>query len=106
MNEIKQSGTIGTFGRCCHTTRAGTRRRRRTAVLTAAFAAVATTLASAADGADLSVSSITVVQAVQLGSTTLVGDRSAMVRVKVAVTGSTVALAGVDARLRTFVDGS
>lgn len=105
MNEIKQSGTNESFARCCHTTHACPRRRRRTTALATTLAAAATTIASAAEAADLSVSSVTIVQSVQLGSTTLVGGRSAMVRVKVAVTGSSVALAGVDARLRTYVDG-
>lgn len=54
---------------------------------------------------DLTVASIEVTQGFQNGSTTLVGGRATMVRVKIGVSGSGGAVAGVDAVLRMFVDG-
>jgi hypothetical protein len=54
---------------------------------------------------DLKVDGITVVQSVQLGSTALVGGRSAMVRAEIGVLGAPGSVAGVDARLTVLVDG-
>lgn len=68
-------------------------------------AIVASVIVSAASAVDLSVSSITVVQSVQYGSTPMVGGRTAMVRARIAVTGSATAVSGVDAVLRVSVDG-
>jgi hypothetical protein len=71
----------------------------------AALATLSSTLlAASASAVDLKVDSVTLVQAVQLGSTTLVGGRAVMVRVKVGVTGAVGAVPGVDARLRVFVN--
>jgi len=66
------------------------------------FGAVGTVRAATVD---LTVSSIEVTQGFQNGTTTLVGGRAAMVRVKVGVAGSASAVAGVDAVLRMFVNG-
>lgn len=53
---------------------------------------------------DLSVATIEVNQAIQLGSTTLVGDRATMVRVSVDVAGAGAPVPGVDALMRVYVD--
>jgi hypothetical protein len=69
---------------------------------TFAAAGLASLFASQAMALDLTVSSIEVNQAVQYGSTLLVGGNTTWVRVKV---GTTVATAGVDASLRLTVNG-
>ncbi|HMN97603.1 MAG TPA: CARDB domain-containing protein [Phycisphaerales bacterium] len=45
------------------------------------------------------------IQTIQTGSTALVGGRTAMIRARIAVSGSAAAVPGVDALLRVFVNG-
>lgn len=88
-----------------HRARAGRHRRRGLGVAGASLATVCSViLAESVHAVDLKVDAITVVQSVQLGSTTLVGGRSTMVRARIGVVGSATAVPGVDARLRVFVD--
>ena len=70
-----------------------------------ATALVSTVLATSAIAGDLAVTSVDLTQGAQFGTTTLVGGRSTMVRVKVAVTGQTVSQSNVDAVLRVYVGG-
>ena len=70
-----------------------------------ATALVSTVLATGAIAGDLAVTSVDLTQGAQFGTTTLVGGRSTMVRVKVAVTGQTVSQSNVDAVLRVYVGG-
>lgn len=70
-----------------------------------ASAVVAFALAATAMAGDLAVTSVELTQGVQFGTTTLVGDRPTMVRVKVAVTGQTTSQINVDAVLRVYVGG-
>ncbi|MFO0874548.1 MAG: CARDB domain-containing protein [Phycisphaerales bacterium] len=107
MNRNEQSGTHAAVGaRSMHrnSTKLKSRTASRLRPAALALGAVAA-LAAPALAVDLTVSSITVIQSVQLGSTTLVGGRTAMVRAKIGVTGSTTAIPNVDARLRIFVNG-
>jgi hypothetical protein len=62
-------------------------------------------LAPTAAAVDLTVSAIEVNQAINLGTTTLVARNATVVRVKVGIAGSTVAVPGVDAELRIFSNG-
>ncbi|MFO0874288.1 MAG: hypothetical protein U0575_09990 [Phycisphaerales bacterium] len=62
-------------------------------------------VAPVASAVDLTVSSITVIQSVQYGSTALVGNRATMVRAKIGVTGTSAPVPNVDAILRVYVDG-
>ncbi|MEI6877483.1 MAG: hypothetical protein WCL33_00425 [Planctomycetota bacterium] len=66
---------------------------------------VSTVFATSAIAGDLAVTSVDLTQGAQFGTTTLVGGRSTMVRVKVAVTGQTVSQSNVDAVLRVYVGG-
>ncbi|MCX5663769.1 MAG: hypothetical protein NTY97_03595 [Planctomycetota bacterium] len=70
-----------------------------------ATALVSSVLATSAMAGDLAVTSVDLTQGAQFGTTTLVGGRSTMVRVKVAVTGQTVSQSNVDAVLRVYVGG-
>ena len=70
-----------------------------------ATALVSTVLATSAIAGDLAVTSVDLTQGAQFGTTTLVGGRSTMVRVKVAVTGQTTSQSNVDAVLRVYVGG-
>ncbi|MSR44796.1 MAG: hypothetical protein EXS15_05490 [Phycisphaerales bacterium] len=54
---------------------------------------------------DIAVTSVEINQGGQFGTTTLVGGRPTMVRVKIAVTGQTTAQANVDAVLRVYSGG-
>jgi len=69
----------------------------------ASFSALA--LASAASAVDLSVTSVEVNQAINSGSLTLVAKNPTIVRVKVGVAGSAVAIPNVEAELRVFSNG-
>jgi len=70
-----------------------------------ATALCSSVLATSAIAGDLAVTSVDLTQGAQFGTTTLVGGRSTMVRVKVAVTGQTVSQSNVDAVLRVYVGG-
>ncbi len=70
-----------------------------------AFALVSSVFATSAMAGDLAVTSVDLTQGAQFGTTTLVGGRPTMVRVKVAVTGQTTSQANVDAVLRVYVGG-
>jgi len=70
-----------------------------------ASALVSSVFATSAMAGDLAVTSVDLTQGAQFGTTTLVGGRSTMVRVKVAVTGQTVSQSNVDAVLRVYVGG-
>lgn len=70
-----------------------------------ASALVSTVFATSAMAVDLAVTSVDLTQGAQFGTTTLVGGRPTMVRVKVAVTGQTTSQANVDAVLRVYVGG-
>jgi len=65
----------------------------------------ATGIVGSASAVDLAVTSVELTQGAQFGTTTLVGGRPTMVRVKIAVTGQTTAQANVDAVLRVNVGG-
>lgn len=75
------------------------RRTRRSALVPALL------LAPTAAAVDLTVAAIEVNQAINLGNTTLVARNATVVRVRVGVAGSTVAVPGVDAELRIFSNG-
>ncbi|MCA9284012.1 MAG: hypothetical protein KDA22_02265, partial [Phycisphaerales bacterium] len=68
--------------------------------LAAALAATCTSL-----GVDLTVSSVEVNQAIKLTTTTLVGNKSTFVRVKVGVADSPSGVANVDGLLHIYADG-
>ncbi len=70
-----------------------------------ASAVVMATVASTAMAVDLAVTSVELIQGAQFGTTTLVGGRPTMVRVKVSVTGQTTSQANVDAIIRVNVGG-
>lgn len=70
-----------------------------------ASALVSTVFATSAMAGDLAVTSVDLTQGAQFGTTTLVGGRPTMVRVKVAVTGQTTSQINVDAVLRVYVGG-
>ncbi len=75
----------------------------RSVPLAAALAAACAV--SQASAADLAVAGIEVTQGFQNGGISLVGGRATMIRVRIAVTGSGVAIPGVDAVLRMVVNG-
>lgn len=62
-------------------------------------------LSAPARAIDLTVASLEITQGFQSGTTTLVGGRPTMVRMRITVTGSTTAVAGVDGALRVFSAG-
>lgn len=79
---------------------------KRSGWTTACFGTIAATLiSSSALAVDLGVLSVEFIQGAQFGTTTLVGGRPTMVRVKVRVTGQTTPQANVDAVLRMYVGG-
>ncbi len=90
MSRQRESGRCGV----------GSVRTRSTIV-----AVLAAGLSAAASAVDLSVSDIISVQSVQLGNTPLIAGRSTMVRATVSVTGAAVAVPGVDALLRVYING-
>ena len=67
--------------------------------------ALASTIVTGACAVDLAVLSVELTQGEQFGTTTLVGGRPTMVRVKVRITGQTTAQPNVDAVLRMYVGG-
>lgn len=75
--------------------------RVRSGLSLAAFLLVAPTAAAV----DLTVSAIEVNQAINLGTTTLVARNATVVRVKIGIADSTVAVPGVDAELRVYSGG-
>ena len=79
-----------------------TRRATSSIALALACAGLCSTTALAGD---LAVASLEINQGGQFGTTTLVGGRPTMVRVKIAVTGQTTAQENVDAVLRVYVGG-
>jgi hypothetical protein len=64
-----------------------------------------TLLASSAGAVDLTVNSIEVNQAINTGSMTLVAKNATVIRVKVGITGSAVAVPNVDGELRVYANG-
>ena len=70
-----------------------------------ASALLAMALAAPALAADLAITSLEITQGFQSGTTTLVGGHPTMVRLRLTVTNSTAAVAGVDGVLRVFSMG-
>lgn len=82
---------------CCSGNRVG--------VFASILALAPTLLVASAFAVDLTVSSVEVNQAINSGSMTLVAKNATVVRVKVGVTGSAVAVPNVDAELRVYSNG-